>query len=164
MAELLLLVVVAIALAIWLVVRSTRRAAADLGAQGIAEQLALALIEQYPSADDEEIVQLMRDDLLNRRAREPLLFQWANAETVGRVRRTVARTALGHLPTPGDQPPALPVSLPVGQKVRVRAAGEWHPGIVVELGKKGLVCVQVPWGASARYCWVEPDQLRLDDG
>jgi hypothetical protein len=160
----LLVVVIVIALATWLFVRSTRRSATDLDAQGRVEHLALALIEQYPSAGDDQIVQLIRDDLLNRRAREPLLFQWANAETVGRVRRTVVRVALGHIPTGTSGPSAPPVIPLVGQHVQVQVSGGWRPGVVVEQGARGQVCVQVPEGTSVRYCWVDADQLRPRDG
>jgi len=96
-----LLVLVGLVVVIWLVVRSKRRAAADVQAQEVVERVALALLGQYPAAADEQIVQLIRDELLNRRAREPSLFSWATAETVGRVRRTygpqIVQAAFEHL-------------------------------------------------------------------
>jgi hypothetical protein len=95
-----LLVLVGLPTLIWLVVRANRRATTDLAAQRVVEQIVLVLLGAYPNASDEQIVQLVRDELLNRLAREPLLFSWASLETVGRVRRTVVRTALGHLSAP----------------------------------------------------------------
>jgi hypothetical protein len=97
---LVVLVLLGLPILIWLVVRSNRRATTDLAAQRVVEHIVLVLLGAYPSASDEQIVQLVRDELLNRLAREPSLFSWASLETVGRVRRTVVRTALGHLAAP----------------------------------------------------------------
>jgi hypothetical protein len=97
-------ILVGLPVAIWSVVRFNGRAATDLAAQRAVERIVLALIGQYPSASDEQIVQLVRDELLNRLAREPLLFSWASIETVGRVRRTLYRAALGHLSAPEPSP------------------------------------------------------------
>lgn len=87
---LLLALVVGVA---WFVMRK-RRATTDLIAQDVVERLAVALMVQYPSASDAEIAQLIRDELLNKRKREPLLFKWASVETVGRMRRTIVREVL----------------------------------------------------------------------
>jgi|HubBroStandDraft_6_1064221.scaffolds.fasta_scaffold1185382_2 hypothetical protein len=78
---------------VWFVLRR-RRAKTDAMAQDVIERLAVGLMVQYPSANDTEIAQLIRDDLLNNRKREPLLFKWASVETVGRMRRTIVRQVI----------------------------------------------------------------------
>jgi hypothetical protein len=82
---------VGLAGAIWLGVHSRRRARTDAQAQDLVERIASAMLAAHPDGSDAQIIQLIRDELLNRRAREPLLFAWTNAETVGRVRRTRRR-------------------------------------------------------------------------
>lgn len=53
---------------------------------------------------------------------------------------------------------------PVGRPVWVPGSdGDWLPGVVVEQGAQGQVCVQVPLGASARYDWFDAHQLRPRD-
>jgi hypothetical protein len=72
----------------WIVVtiRGKRARARDEAAQTAVERRCLDLMVQFPKASDEEIAQLIRDDLVNRRVRYVELFKWASAETVGRVR------------------------------------------------------------------------------
>ena len=103
---------VAIGVVLWVasVIRRGRTRERDKLAQDVVEKIGLGLLVQYPKCDDGEIVQLMRDELLNRRARDPLLFKWADVETVGRLRRTAVRAALGHFdaPEPPKPEPASP--------------------------------------------------------
>ena len=78
---------------VWFVARE-RRAKTELMAQDAIERLAVALMLKYPSTSDTEIAQLIRDDLLNQRTREPMLFKWASVETVARMRRTIVREVM----------------------------------------------------------------------
>src|ERR1700726_4769563 len=94
-----LVLALVVAFVLWVVFRrkSRERAITDIVAQEIVERLALGLIAQYPAAGGEERVGLGGDARRTGGGGEPLLFQWANAETVGRMRRTIVRAALGHL-------------------------------------------------------------------
>ncbi len=57
--------------------------------QGRSEIRAVELMIEFPTLSDDEIATLMRDELINRRSREPRYFEWATTETVARMRRTI---------------------------------------------------------------------------
>lgn len=61
------------------------------------ENMAVALTRQFPQLGDEEISQLVRDDLVNHRIKDPRAFKWASADTVGRLRRNHARAVMTHV-------------------------------------------------------------------
>jgi hypothetical protein len=66
---------------------------------------------------------------------------------------------------PAARPAGAPVMPPMGQRVWAQGSGgDWQPGVVVEQGAGGQVCVQVPEGASVRYAWLDANQLRPRDG
>lgn len=72
-----------------------RSPAEDRAACELAEQWALWFLAKYPGLGDEEIAQLMRDELVNRRIATPANWAWATAEVVGRLRRTIVRDLVG---------------------------------------------------------------------
>lgn len=57
------------------------------------EHRALDLIDEFPDLNDAEIGQLLNDEMVNQR-RTGEWLRWANAETVGRIRRTVTVAAI----------------------------------------------------------------------
>lgn len=57
-----------------------------------SEQRALDLILEFPHESDAFIANLMRDELINMRSPHREYFAWARADTVGRIRRTLAVT------------------------------------------------------------------------
>jgi hypothetical protein len=70
-----------------------------------------------------------------------------------------------HAALPPPVPPAamLPPLLPaVGEGVWVPwSDGRWRPGIVVQQGAHGQVCVQMPWG---HFHWLNAEVLRPRPG
>lgn len=80
---------------LWLIVRLIRwgathqqnKQAEAERIQSASEARALELLAEFPDFDDVSLGQMMHDELMNRRA--PVeWFAWANAQTVGRMRRT----------------------------------------------------------------------------
>jgi hypothetical protein len=113
----------------------------DKLAQDTVEKIGLALLVQYPTADDAEIAQLMRDELHNRHARDPALFRWADAETAGRLRRTAVRAALGHIKTEDEPPPEkkllmAAITATLGKDGKCSACGATNP----ETQRKCIAC------------------------
>ncbi len=82
----------------------------------LVEALAVDLTRQIPNLGDDEIAQLVRDDLVNHRVKDPRAFKWARAETVARLRRNHARAMaaqLAEIPTAqatAEGPTNMPVA------------------------------------------------------
>lgn len=66
----------------------------------MVEHACVQHMQKYPQLPDDAIAQLVRDDLLNHRVKEPEAFRWATAETVGRMRRNIMRAAMANLESP----------------------------------------------------------------
>lgn len=77
----------------WGAWRGFRAEAADADRRWLdaVEALCVQRLAEWPDATDEQIAQLVRDDLFNRRAATPAALAYAVPETAGRVRRTVVR-------------------------------------------------------------------------
>lgn len=60
-------------------------------AQTWVERRVIEILHEDPNAPDEVIAQLVRDELVNYRIRDPEFFAWASAETVARIKRTAIR-------------------------------------------------------------------------
>ena len=63
----------------------------------MVEDACVEHMRKFPQLNDESIAQLVRDDLLNHRVKDPDAFRWATPETVGRMRRNIARAAMATL-------------------------------------------------------------------
>jgi hypothetical protein len=83
-------------LVVWWVVSRRRREAATLAnihavrSQDAIDSRVIALLHEFPGMTDEQIATLARDELLNARIHDPVALMWASAETVARLRRTIA--------------------------------------------------------------------------
>ncbi len=53
------------------------------------DQRATGMLHEFPEWDDRAIAQAIWDELLNHHVTERAYFQWANADTVARARRTI---------------------------------------------------------------------------
>lgn len=56
--------------------------------QRAMEHRALQLLAEFPMLSDEEVGLLLHDELVNARISDACYMRWANADTVGRMRRT----------------------------------------------------------------------------
>lgn len=71
-----------------------RRHTMNDAAQAWVEGRVLNILQNDPSAPDELVAILVRDEIVNARARDPLLFAWATPETVARIKRTALRIVI----------------------------------------------------------------------
>jgi len=70
--------------------RNRARAVLEEEALTLVERRASKLLTEFPDLSDEAIALLIRDELQSRRVRGSEAYRVASAQTVGRVRRTMA--------------------------------------------------------------------------
>ncbi len=58
--------------------------------QHVVEHRTWSLMSEFPELPDHDIATLVRDEIINARGDDQALLKWATADTVARLRRTVA--------------------------------------------------------------------------
>ncbi len=86
--ELLVFLGIVVGLVYW--VRAKGNAVGREASRRQMELVAVNLLAEFPGLDDEQIATVMRDMLQNDGDFDSARLFWASADTVGRVRRTIA--------------------------------------------------------------------------